>query len=71
VQYRLAAKIAPANAAPYYGIFMAADKLGNKPLADSAMKAVAQRADNANPMFADTLMTKAHLADSSKAPPKS
>lgn len=71
VQYRLAAKIAPANAAPYYGIGMVATQLGNKALADSAMQAVSQRAENTGPMFEDSLMKKAHLADSAKAMPKS
>lgn len=36
--YREAAKTAPDNSAPYFGIYMAAGKLGNKALADSATK---------------------------------
>ena len=70
-QYRLAAKLAPANAAPYYGIYMAADKLGDKKLADSAMAAVNARADNATPMFNDSLMKKTHLDAKAAAAPKS
>ena len=70
-QYRIAAKLAPAHASPYYGIYMAADKLGNKALADSAIKAVNARADNAAPMFSDSLMKKTHLEDKAATPPKS
>jgi len=68
-QYRLAAKLAPAHASPYYGIYMAADKLGDKKLADSAIAAVNARADNAAPMFSDSLMKKTHLEDKPAAPP--
>ena len=65
-KYRAAAKLAPANAAPYYGMFMAADKLGNKALADSAAKAVAARDPSAPGMFSDTLMKRTHTPDSGK-----
>ena len=69
-QYRLAAKLAPAHASPYYGIYMAADKLGDKKLADSAIAAVNARADNAAPMFSDSLMKKTHLDEKAATPPK-
>ena len=70
-QYRIAAKLAPAHASPYYGIYMAADKLGDKKLADSAIAAVNARADNAAPMFNDSLMKKTHLDAKAATPPKS
>jgi hypothetical protein len=35
-EYNKAAVAAPTSAAPYYGVLMAAQKVGNKPLADSA-----------------------------------
>jgi hypothetical protein len=35
-QYTIASRESPTSAAPYYGILMAAQKLGNQPLADSA-----------------------------------
>jgi len=70
-QYRLAAKLAPAHASPYYGIYMAAEKLGNKKLADSAIAQVNARADNAAPMFSDSLMKKTHMDEKGATPPKS
>ena len=68
-QYRAAVELAPANAAPFYGIYMVADKLGNKPLADSAMKAFNARASDGAAMFNDSLMKKTHEGD--QPPPKS
>ena len=65
-QYRLAAKISPANAAPWYGIYMAADKLGMKALADSATAAVNARTTGTQGIMSDSIMRKAHEADSSK-----
>ncbi len=45
--YRTAADQAPLNVAPFFGIYMAAEKLGNKPLADSAATEIRKRsADN-------------------------
>ena len=38
--YREAARAASGNAAPYYGIYMAAQKLGKTSLADSASKLI-------------------------------
>jgi hypothetical protein len=38
--YREAARAASGNAAPYYGIYMAAQKLGQTSLADSASKLI-------------------------------
>ena len=36
--YRAAAAAAPASAAPYFGVYMVAQKIGNPALADSAMR---------------------------------
>jgi tetratricopeptide (TPR) repeat protein len=66
-QYRAAANLAPANAAPFYGIYMVADKLGNRALADSAMKAFNARASDGAALFNDSLMKKTHTND--QAPP--
>jgi len=62
-KYRAAAKLSPANGAPLYGIFMAADKLGDKPLADSAMREFSRRTEDASGIAGDSLMRKAHLQD--------
>jgi len=68
-QYGLATELAPANAAPYYGVYMAADKLGKKKLADSAMAAFSARASNGQEVFNDSLMKKAHTAPPAPKPP--
>ena len=57
--YRKAAKLAPTEAAPYFGIFMAAQKLGNKALADSASKAIADRNGQAQ-MLTDASLKQLH-----------
>jgi hypothetical protein len=46
-RYRAAAQASPRSAAPYFGILMAARKLGNAPLADSARAAILSRVDTA------------------------
>ncbi len=68
-QYGLATELAPANAAPYYGVYMAADKLGRKRLADSAMAAFNARASNGQALFDDSLMKRAHTAPPAPKPP--
>jgi hypothetical protein len=71
-KYLAAANLAPANAAPFYGIYMAAEKLGRKSLADSAMKAFNARASDGAAMFNDSLMKKTHkVPPSAPANPKS
>lgn len=60
VQYRLAAKAAPDNAAPYFGIYMVAKKQNNAALADSAMKAIKEHATGAGKMLTDSSMEKMH-----------
>ena len=57
--YRNAAKAAPDNSAPYFGIYMAAKKLGNASLADSASGEIASRT-GANPMLSDSAMRAIH-----------
>jgi len=57
--YRDAAKAAPGNSAPYFGIFMAAKKLNNASLADSASGEIAAIA-GANPMLSDSAMREIH-----------
>ena len=58
--YRAASALAPAHAAPYYGIYMAANALGRKPLADSALKAFSARTIDAGQIVSDSLMKQAH-----------
>jgi predicted Zn-dependent protease len=58
VQYRLATTADPQNAAPWYGVMMAAQRLGNAALADSASKMVAKL--SGTPALTDTAMAKMH-----------
>lgn len=57
--YRNAVKAAPDNSAPYFGIYMAAKKLGKTTLADSASGEIASRT-GANPMLSDSAMRAIH-----------
>ena len=57
--YREAAKAAPGEAAPYFGVLMVAQKLGNKALADSASKAIAAR-NGEGQMLTDSAMRALH-----------
>ena len=57
--YRDAVKEAPGNSAPFFGIYMAAKKLNNAALADSASGAIAALA-GANPMLSDSSMREIH-----------
>ena len=59
-QYQLAAKAAPTNAAPYFGVYMVAKKLNKKELADSAMAAIRSRATGNGQMLTDSTMAKMH-----------
>ncbi|HYD54705.1 MAG TPA: hypothetical protein VEA99_18875 [Gemmatimonadaceae bacterium] len=58
--YREAAAAAPQSAAPYFGIYMAARKLGNAALADSAQQEIGKRSGTASRMFSDSAMKAAH-----------
>src|SRR5215472_5816225 len=64
--YRRASQLAPAHAAPYYGIYMAASALGKKALADSALKAFSARTIDAGPIMSDSLMKRAHSDTASR-----
>lgn len=67
-QYRLAAKTAPVDdATAYYGIYMAAKKLGNQQLADSAQAEVTRRAEAAAPMLTDSALRAVHATAGGKA----
>ena len=59
--YREAAKAAPSEAAPYFGVLMVAQKLGNKSLADSASRAIAAR-NGDQQMLTDSSMRALHNA---------
>lgn len=58
--YRKAAEAAPTSPAPWYGVYMAAQALGNQKLADSAMKQVQTRTGGESPMWSDSSMKKMH-----------
>jgi hypothetical protein len=67
--YRVAAKTLPADdATAYYGIFMAAKKLGNDKLADSAQAEVKKRAATTAPMLSDSALSAVHAAAGAKTP---
>jgi hypothetical protein len=57
--YREAARTASGNTAPYYGIYMAAEKLGNRSLADSASRVI-QQSSGALPASHDSVMRNPH-----------
>jgi hypothetical protein len=58
--YRRASALAPAHGAPYYGIYMAASALGQKAVADSALKAFSARTVESGAILSDSLMKHAH-----------
>lgn len=60
VQYRLAAKESPETAAPFFGIYMAALKLKDRALADSAFAAMRERDVTRSLSRDDTAGQKAH-----------
>ncbi len=57
VKYREAAVAAPQHAAPWFGIYMAANEMKNTPLADSAMARVKALSDNPTALDAHTTVT--------------
>ena len=65
--YRQSANLAPLNAAPFFGIYMAAEKVGNKALADSASAEIKRRENNTTDMLTDSALQNLH----SKGPGKS
>ena len=58
--YRRSAKLAPQSAAPFFGIYMAARKLGRSALADSATREIAARSTPSTPMLSDSAMKRIH-----------
>lgn len=60
--YRAAASEAPANAAPYFGIYMAASKLHNQPLADSALAEIRARSSSGGQALTDSALRQLHSA---------
>lgn len=64
--YREAANAAPSEAAPYFGVLMVAQKLGNKALADSASRAIAAR-NGEQQMLTDSAMRSLHQGPSHPA----
>ena len=65
--YRKAAAAAPNDAAPYFGIYMTAKKVGNTALADSANTAIAAR-NGASLMLSDSSMKELHSTRPASAP---
>jgi len=57
--YRLASLSSPGEAAPFYGIYMAAQALNNTPLADSAVAEIRARTSGTGP-FNDTTLRALH-----------
>lgn len=55
--YRDAAKASPDNAAAFFGIYMVAQKQGNTPLADSALKVI-----QANSGLSDSTVRDVHVS---------
>lgn len=64
--YRKSADLAPLNAAPFFGIYMAAEKLGNKKLADSASAEIKMRSTGSTEMLTDSALQAMHAAGKSK-----
>ena len=66
VSYRQASSLAPLNAAPFFGIYMAAEKLGNKALADSASAEIKRREGPSTQMLTDSALQEMHAAAAAK-----
>ncbi len=58
--YRQSSSLAPLNAAPFFGIYMAAEKLGNKALADSATAEIKRRGNGTTEMLTDSALENLH-----------
>lgn len=59
--YRVAVTEAPGHVAPEFGVYMAAKRLGNSALADSALRIINAHTGNA-PQWTDSAMRSAHGA---------
>lgn len=66
-QYTAAANADPGNAAPWYGVMMAAQRAGDQKLADSAAAMV--RKTSGNPQLTDSGMAKMHAEGGTGLPP--
>ncbi|HVZ77650.1 MAG TPA: hypothetical protein VG818_06690 [Gemmatimonadaceae bacterium] len=58
--YRAAATAAPLNPAPYFGIFMVAQKTNNRALADSANASIKRLSNATSVMLTDSTMRSLH-----------
>jgi Flp pilus assembly protein TadD len=58
--YREASRAAPGDASPFFGIYMAAQKLGKQGLADSASKLIQVLSAADAPVLSDSSMRKLH-----------
>lgn len=68
--YQSASAQSPLNAAPFFGIYMAAGKLGQKPLADSALAEYGKRSGTSPQMLNDSTLKSVHETDKAKTPTK-
>ena len=59
--YRVAVVEAPGHVAPEFGVYMAAKRLGNSALADSALRIINAHTGN-SPAWTDSAMRRAHGA---------
>lgn len=66
--YRAAAAAAPGDAAPYFGIYMAATALHNKSLADSALAEIQARSGNGGQALTDSSIRQMHAGGARRAP---
>ncbi|MDE3054575.1 MAG: hypothetical protein KGL38_03650 [Gemmatimonadota bacterium] len=64
--YQDASAQAPLNAAPYFGVYMAAGKLGNKKLADSALAEYGKRSGTSPEALNDSTLKSVHEAPAKK-----
>ena len=58
--YRKVAADAPGDAAPYFGIYMAATKLGDHAVADSALTVIRQNTTTGGQMLSDSALRALH-----------
>ncbi len=65
--YRSASEQAPLNAAPFFGIYMVAEKMGNKKLADSAGAEIRRRSNSTTQMLSDSTLQSLHAATTKKS----
>jgi hypothetical protein len=64
--YRQSSSLAPLNAAPFFGIYMAAEKLGMKALADSASTEIKKRESTSTQMLTDSALQNLHATGAKK-----